>query len=222
MKRSWTSQSIMMSGATDCYQPAERKYELTRKCLEVLSLFKNPVSIITKNYLVTRDRDILTELAQQGLVKVFMSITTLDKELARVLEPRTSIPEARLKAIEVLAKAGIPVGVNAAPMIPGLTDHELPQILKSAADAGAQWSGYTLLRLPYSVSTLFVEWLEEHRPLAKEKVLHYIQELRKGKLNSADFADRMRGRGPRAEQLEQMFSIFSKKYGLNQERMPLL
>lgn len=221
MKPSWEPQSIMMSGATDCYQPAERVYELTRRCLHVLKDFKHPVSIITKNYLVARDRDVLAELAQEGLVKVFLSITTLDKELSRVLEPRTSIPEARLKAIEVLAGAGVPVGVNVAPMIPGLTDHELPNILKAAAEAGAQWSGYTLLRLPYSVSTLFIEWLEEHRPLAKDKVIHYIQDLRNGKMNSADFSDRMSGQGPRAEQLAQMFTIFSKKYGLNKKHLHL-
>lgn len=216
MKKSWEPQSIMMSGATDCYQPAEKKYELSRRCLEVLRDFKHPVGIITKNNLITRDIDILSEMAKDDLVMVFLSITTLDADLARVLEPRTSSPDGRLKAIRALRDAGIPVGVNVAPIIPGLTDHELPAILKSAKEAGAEWSGYTLLRLPYSVSTLFTEWLDIHRPLAKDKVLNYIRELRGGKLNSAEFGDRMRGQGPRAESLKQMFNIFSDKFGFNQ------
>ncbi len=221
MKRSWEPQYIMMSGATDCYQPAERKYQLTRQVLEVLREFKNPVSIITKNALVTRDIDILKDLAREGLVEVYLSVTTLDQDLSMALEPRTSVPRARLRAIELLAQAGIPVGVNVAPVIPGLTDHEMPQILKAASEAGARFSGFTMLRLPYSVSTLFIEWLEANRPLAKDKVVHYIQDLRGGKMNSADFADRMRGVGPRAEQVERLYSIFSKKYGFDRERIGL-
>lgn len=221
MKKSWRPQAIMMSGITDCYQPAERKFELTRQCLQVLLEFKNPISIITKNHLVTRDIDILSQMAKDNLIVVMLSITTLDAELARVLEPRTSAPMARLKAIRLLSQAGVPVGVNAAPMIPGLTEHEMPAIFKAAKEAGAQWAGYTLLRLPYSVSNMFIEWLEEHRPLSKDKVLNYIRELRGGELNSAEFGTRMKGVGPRAKNLRQMYKIFTKKYALNEEELKL-
>lgn len=221
MKPSWTPQSIMMSGATDCYQPSERNFKLTRQCLKVFEQFKNPVGIITKNHLVTRDIDILSKMAQDNLVKVFLSITTLDASLGRVLEPRTSSPQGRLDAIKLLAEANIPVGVNIAPVIPGLTDHEMPAILKAAYEAGARSADYILLRLPYSVSELFTEWLEEHRPLNKDKVLNYIKDIRSGKLNSSEFGERMKGSGPRAEQIAQMFKLFSKKHGFNKQSIKL-
>src|SRR5690606_21627821 len=141
------------------YQPAERRFEITRKCLEVFAEFKNPVGLITKNFLITRDVDLISDLAKEQLAAVYISVTTLDHELGRVMEPRTSAPQSRLKAIEILAKAGVPVGVNVGPVIPGLTDHELPAILKAAAEAGATQAGYILLRLPYSVKDLFYKWL---------------------------------------------------------------
>lgn len=215
MSKSYQPEPIFMSGVTDCYQPIERKLQLTRKCLEVLLKFKNPVGIITKNQLVTRDIDLLKQFAEFGGVLVFLSITTLDSDLCAALEPRTSRPEARLRAIKELAKAGIPVGVNVAPVIPGLTDHEMPQILKAASEAGATSAGYTPLRLPLSVTPLFSEWLETHRPEKKEKVLSLIRDLRGGKLNDAEFGSRMRGEGPIAANLEQMFKIYSTKYKLN-------
>jgi DNA repair photolyase len=221
MKKSWVPDTIVMSGVTDCYQPLEREYKLTRGCLEVLNKFKNPGAIITKNYLVTRDIDILKEMASYNGIVVTISITTLDTELVSTLEPRTSRPAARLRAIEELANAGIPVGVNVAPTILGLTDHEMPSILKAAADAGATSAGYTMLRLPHAVAPLFEEWLEVHRPLRKSKVLEALKDVRGGKLYQSDFGSRMVGTGPRAEQLAQLFEVYSRKYGLNRRNWRL-
>jgi DNA repair photolyase len=221
MSSSWQPDVIHIAGITDCYQPAERKFQLTRRVLQVLAEFRNPVSLITKNALITRDIDILQELAANDLVIAYLSVTSLDTELARDLEPRTSTPSARLNAVEQLAKAGIPVGVNVAPVIPGLTDHEMPKILKAAKDAGADFAGYTALRLPYSVSAIFEEWLENHRPLAKAKVLHQIREMRGGKLNDPEFGSRMRGTGPKAKNMNTMFKLFTKQLGLNQREHAL-
>lgn len=221
MKPSWKPAVIAMSGITDCYQPLERKWQLTRQCLEVLLEFKNPVSLITKNALITRDLDILREMASYQGVLAFLSITSLDDELVKVLEPRTSRPAARLKAIESLATAGVPVGVNVAPCIPGLNDHEMPAILKAARDAGAQYAGYVPLRLPSVVAPLFEEWLEVHRPLKKSKVLNSVRDIRGGKINDPNFGSRMKGEGPRAEQMAQMFKLYTRKYGLNVEDFEL-
>lgn len=221
MSRTWKPECIHISGITDCYQPAERRYELTRKCLMVLAEFRNPVSLITKNQLITRDVDVLRELAAGDLVSTCLSVTTLDTQLGRALEPRTSSPSARLRAIETLAKAGIPVGVNVAPLIPGLTDRELPRILKAARDAGAQSAGYTLLRLPYSVKDIFSEWLEKNRPLAKEKVLHQVRDVRDGKLNDPEFGSRMRGAGATADNIRNLFQVFTTKYGFGQRSRTL-
>ncbi len=215
MKKSWKPTTINMSGVTDCYQPSERKLEITRRCLQVLAEFRNPVFIITKNYLITRDIDVLAELAKYDCVQVLVSITTLDKELARRMEPRTSAPHMRLKTVEELSKAGIQVHVNMAPLIPGLTDHEIPTLLKAAADAGALSASYIMLRLPYGVKELFPAWLEENYPLKKQKVLNHIREVRGGKLNNADFSRRMSGEGVYAENIEKMFATFRDKYGLN-------
>jgi len=215
MSPRWEPESITVSGVTDCYQPAERKFELTRKCLQVLAEFRNPVVLITKNQLITRDIDVLKELAEEQLVIAFISITTLDPELARVMEPRTSSPQGRLSAVRRLAEAGIPVGVMVAPIIPGLTDHEIPAILKAAAEAGAYSAGHTVVRLPHSVKDLFAQWLETNRPDAKEKVLKYIREVRGGKLNDPGFGSRMRGDGPRADNIHQLFHTFAEKYGLS-------
>ncbi|MES3038106.1 MAG: PA0069 family radical SAM protein [Bdellovibrionota bacterium] len=217
MSKSWEPATIAMSGITDCYQPIERKLEITRRCLQVLNEFKNPVAIITKNALVTRDVDILSELASVGAAEVFISVTTLDSELCGFLEPRTSRPTARLKAIETLAKAGIPVGVNVAPVIPGLTDHEMPSILKAAADAGATSAGYVPLRLPTTVLTVFTQWLDTHRPDRKEKILSAIRDIRGGKLNDANFGSRMSGQGPVADNMKQMFQIYSRREHLNEK-----
>src|SRR5690348_11620899 len=158
----WEPQTLVMSGVTDPYQPVERRLRITRGCLEVLAQFRNPVGIITKNQLVTRDLDLLSELAQHQAACVTISITTLDPALGRIMEPRTSTPELRLEAIARLAEAGVPVGVNVAPTIPGLTDHEMPSILAAAKEAGAKWAGIVVLRLPWAVAPLFEHWLEEH------------------------------------------------------------
>ncbi|HMP82527.1 MAG TPA: PA0069 family radical SAM protein [Verrucomicrobiota bacterium] len=212
----WKPQTIAMSGVTDCYQPAERKLQLTRRVLEVLLEFRNPVGIVTKNFLVTRDSDLLSQLAKFDCAMVFISITTLDPELTQKLEPRASLPKMRLAAIKKLREAGVPVGVMAAPMIPGLNDHEMPAILKAAAEAGAQTAGCIPLRLPFAVKDIFSDWLTRHFPDRKENVLNRLRSLRGGKLNDANFGSRMEGQGVWAEQLQQMFEVATRKAGLNQ------
>lgn len=221
MKRSWKPEPIMTSGVTDCYQPIERRFQLTRKCLEVLAEFKNPVGIITKNFLVTRDVDILSKMASEDLASVTLSITTLDDHLARIMEPRTSSPQRRLEAIKILSESGIPVSVNVAPIIPGLTDHEIPRILEAAAKAGARSAGMVVVRLPHSVKDLFSEWLESNFPEKKEKVLGAIRDIRDGKLYNADFETRMTGTGPRADHIAEVFQMFRRKYFLKREYKPL-
>lgn len=212
--RSWVPQTIGMSGITDCYQPIERKLGITRQCLEVLEEFRNPVLIVTKNYLITRDIDLLKQLNAYQAVAVFISITTLDKQLARSMEPRASRPDLRLKAVRELSDAGIPVGVLMAPIIPGLTDSEIPAVLKAAANSGAWTAGYTMLRLPYGVKDLFQDWLDVHYPLRKQKILSHIREVRGGKLNSAEYGARMRGEGEYAAHIAQFFSMNKKRFGL--------
>jgi DNA repair photolyase len=218
---SWQCETIAMSGVTDCYQPAERRLRLTRRCLEVLADFRNPVSIITKNHLVTRDVDILGEMAGWGGAGVNVSITTLDPALQQVMEPRTSAPRLRLQAVETLARAGVRVRVLAAPMIPGLNDHELPAILRAAADAGARAASFIPLRLPFAVKALFEEWLRTHYPDRAEKVLHRVREIRGGKLNDPRFGSRMRGEGEYAGQLKALFSASCHKLGLATALTPL-
>ena len=210
----WKPQVLAMSGVTDPYQPIERRLKLTRRCLEVLAEFRNPVGIVTKNYLVTRDIDLLGELARHDAAVVFVSVTTLDNELARVMEPRTAQPAARLRTIAELAKAGVPTGAMVAPVIPGLTDHELPAIVKAAAEAGAQFAGMVPVRLPYAVKDLFQQWLERHFPDRKAKVLAQIRAIRGGKLNESEFGKRMQGEGIFAEQMTQMFDVACRKAGI--------
>jgi DNA repair photolyase len=217
----WNGEPIALSGVTDPYQPIERKLRITRGCLEVLAEARNPVAMITKNHLITRDTDLLAELASIGGAMVNLSITTLDHELQRVMEPRASTPARRLDAVRELTAAGIPVGVLVAPVIPGLTDHELPAILQAAADAGARSAGFVPLRLPYGLSDLFEQWLETHFPTRKEKVLHRIREIRGGKLNDPNFGSRMRGEGEYADQIRALFHVAARKAGLNQERAQL-
>ncbi|MDQ3280974.1 MAG: PA0069 family radical SAM protein [Acidobacteriota bacterium] len=219
--KKWQPKVLAISGVTDPYQPIERKLRLTRGCLEVLADFRNPVGIITKNHLVTRDADVLGELAQFNAARVFISITTLDAKLARIMEPRTSTPELRLEAVRTLAQAGVPVGVMVAPTIPGITDHEMPSILAAAKEAGAQWAGFVVLRLPWAVAPLFERWLEEHFPDRKEKVLNRMRDLRGGKLYDAQWGLRGRGTGIFADQIESLFDITCRKLGLNEERREL-
>jgi DNA repair photolyase len=221
LSSSWKGDLICFSGNTDCYQPVERQMRLTRRCLEVMAEFLNPVSVITKNELVTRDLDLLQELARHDAACVTLSVTTLDDELCAALEPRTSRPRARLRAIETLAKAGIPVCVNVAPVIPGLTDHEMPKILKAAREAGACEAGYQPVRLPLTVEKVFTEWLDVHFPDRKSKVLELIRSMRGGKLNDGRFGSRFRGEGPIAGALRQMFDIYSRKEGLQRKKHKL-
>lgn len=216
----WKPTPLAMSGVTDPYQPIERRLELTRRCLEVLLEFRQPVGIITKNFLVTRDIDILREMAADRAAAVTLSVTSLDRSLQGIMEPRTSIPSRRLKAIEMLAKAGVPVGVNVAPVIPGLTDHELPAIVEAAVNAGATSASYIIVRLPLAVAPLFEEWLGHHFPHRKEKVLNRLRSLRGGKLNNAGFGERMRGEGPYAEQVAGMFSVACARAGITRGQGP--
>jgi DNA repair photolyase len=209
----WQPQTIVMSGVTDCYQPVERKLKLTRRCLEVMLEFRNPVAIITKNFLVTRDLDLLSELAKHQCASVCLSVTTLDNDLRKVMEPRTSPPSARLAAIRKLTDAKIPVSVNVAPIIPGLTDHEMPKILQAAHDAGATSAGFTVVRLPYANAPLFEQWLQTHFPDRKEKVLNRLKAMRGGKLYDAEWGKRFRGEGIFAEQIAQMFDVARRKAG---------
>jgi DNA repair photolyase len=210
----WKPQVLAMSGVTDCYQPIERRLQLTRRCLAVLAEFRNPIGVITKNHLVTRDIDLLRELAAHQAVAVNLSITSLNSDLARQLEPRASSPGHRLAAIQALRQAGIPAGVLLAPVIPALNDYEIPSILKAAKQAGAQWAGMVVLRLPLTVAPVFEQWLEQHAPERKAKVLDRIRALRGGKLNDPRFGNRMRGEGIFAEQIEQMFDVARRKVGI--------
>lgn len=209
----WKPQQLAMSGVTDCYQPIERRLQLTRRCLAVLAEFRNPVGIVTKNHLVTRDIDVLRELAAYHAVEVNLSINSLDNELARNLEPRASLPGHRLAAVEALARAGIPVGVLVAPVIPALNEYEIPAVLQAARNAGAQWADMTVLRLPFAVAPLFEQWLQRHAPEKKEKVLGRIRAMRGGKLNDAQFGARMHGQGIYAEQISQMFRVARQRAG---------
>ncbi|MCI0358347.1 MAG: PA0069 family radical SAM protein [Planctomycetaceae bacterium] len=220
-RKGWTAEPIMMSGVTDCYQPAERQFRLTRGILEVLFEAHQPVCLITKNSLVCRDIDILAPLAERRLVGVAISITTLDAELARTLEPRTATPAARLRAIRELSAAGVSVRAMVAPIIPGLNDAEIPAILSAAKEAGACGAGHVMLRLPLNVAPVFMHWLQTHRPLAAERIESLIRAVRGGKLNDARFGSRMSGSGPYADGIEKTFDLFVHKLGLDAPSLPL-
>jgi DNA repair photolyase len=212
---------IMFSGVTDCYQPIERKLELTRRCLEVALEARQPIAMATKNALVTRDLDILQEMAKHRIVSVAISVTTLDQSLVQVMEPRTSSPAARLRAIEKLAHAGVRTHVLVAPVIPGLTDHVIPSILQAARDAGAHSAGYVLLRLPLTVEPVFLEWLARTQPEKKRKVDSRIRATHGGKLYVGQFGVRMKGQGEIAEQIRRTFAVFTHRYGLDKKHEPL-
>ncbi|MEI8019208.1 MAG: PA0069 family radical SAM protein [Schlesneria sp.] len=212
---------VMMSGVTDCYQPAERHFQLTRKCLEVALEARQPIAVITKNALVTRDLDLLKPMAERNLISIALSITSLDQALTRVMEPRTSSPTARLRAIRELSDAGIPTHVMVAPIIPSLNDSEVPAILRAARDAGATSAAYVLLRLPLTVKPVFLEWLARHLPNQREKIESRLRETRGGQLYESDFGTRMTGRGEMADQIRQTFDVFAKKYDLIHGHPPL-
>jgi DNA repair photolyase len=208
----------MLSGNTDCFQPVERKLKITRGLLKVFLKFKNPVAIITKNSLIERDLDILSELNKLNLVCVTLSIPTLNKQIAQVMEPRTATPSRRMQTVENLAKLGIPVNVNIAPVIPALTDDTIPFVIKSAADAGAKSIGRVILRLPWQNKDLFVDWVHKNFPERANKILNRIKDLRDGELYKSEFGTRMRGEGEWAETISKIFRINCEKYGLNKER----
>lgn len=210
----WVPEPIALSGVTDCYQPVERRLEITRGCLAVLAEFRQPVMIITKNHLVTRDVDHLASLAAHDATAVYISITTLDPDLASRLEPRASRPAHRLDAIRTLTEAGVPAGVLTAPIIPGLNEPEIPAILEAAAKAGARFAGYTILRLPHAVKDIFRDWLEAHFPDRVDRILGRVRDLRGGNLNDPTFRTRLRGKGAQADDIAALFRLTRRRAGL--------
>ena len=217
----WEPQTVSISGVTDPYQPVERRLRLTRRCLEIFAEFRNPVGVVTKSALIARDADLLAELASASAAVACVSVTTLDPELARLMEPRAATPAARLKALGALVKAGVPAGVMVAPVIPGLTDHEAPAILRAAADAGASFAAYVVLRLPGAVEGVFTNWLEQHFPQRKEKVLGRLREARGGNLYDPRFGWRMRATGTWADLFGDLFRVARRKAGIG-ENFPKL
>ena len=220
MKKSWKPQVVVISGVTDCYQPAERKLKITRGLLEVFAEFRNPVGLITKNHLVTRDIDLLSDLARDNLARVSISITSLRNEIQHVMEPRTSIPARRLAAVSALAKAGVSVNVMVAPIIPGLSDQSMEASLEAAAEAGATMAGYTLMRLPNELKDLFREWLVAHYPLRADHVMSIVRQMRGGRENDPSFGTRMSGTGNYAELIEKRFDIACRRFGMNRRELP--
>jgi DNA repair photolyase len=208
----WNALPISLSGNTDCYQPLERKLEITRGILKIFTNYRHPVGIITKNSLILRDLDLLTDLAKDNLVHVYVSITTLNEELRGSMEPRTASALKRLKTVSVLAGAGVPVGVMNAPIVPGLNDHEIPNILKAAADAGARTAGMTMVRLNGSIGQIFEDWLKKNYPNQSEKVMNQIAAVHGGNINDSQFGRRMSGEGSYAEAIHQLFRSSRKKY----------
>ena len=220
-RAAWVPEPIALAPNTDAYQPGERQFRLTRRLLEVAAEFKQPIALITKNALVLRDLDILGPMAAEGLVQANVSVTTLDAELARTMEPRTSTPAARLRAIRGLAEAGVPVRVLVAPVIPGLTDTEIPAILAAAKEAGAKSAAYTMLRLPLTVAPVFLEWLGRCYPDRAARIEGRIRGVRGGRLNSPDFGERMSGDGEIARQIAGLFQTFAARHGLDGRLPPL-
>jgi DNA repair photolyase len=219
--RKHETETVVLSGVTDCYQPAERKYRITRGCLEVALAARQPVGIITKNALVTRDLDLLSAMSELKIVGVSVSITTLNTELARSMEPRTSPPASRLEAIAKLTQAGVRTVVMIGPVIPGLNDSEIPDILRAAREAGALSAAHVLLRLPWAVRPIFLDWLHRAQSTSAPRVESRIRSTRDGKLNDPNFGSRHRGSGEVAEQVHRTFQIFARKYGLDKRLPPL-
>jgi DNA repair photolyase len=220
--RGWKPQVVMLSGDTDCYQPIERKLGITRRCLEVFLRYRNPVSIVTKNALIERDIELLRALASLNLLLVTISITSLNQDLIRRMEPRTSTPARKLETVELLANAGVPVGVNVCPIIPGLNDMEIPSILDEVSRRGAKHAGYTIVRLPNAVKDLFVDWLQREMPERAPAILNRIRDVRNGNLSCYDFGERLMGEGRIAEAIEQLFHTSCKRLHLNETKVSLL
>lgn len=206
---------IALGANTDPYQPIERRYRLTREILEVLSAYNHPAGITTKSANVMRDIDLLADMAKRKLMKVYLSVTTLDRDLARVMEPRASTPSKRLEAIRVLSDAGIPVGISVAPIIPGLTDHEIEAIVQAGAEAGASSVSWTVLRMPLEIKELFTEWLDAHHPLKAKRIMDLVRDCHGGALYKSDFATRMKGSGPYATLIRRRVLAAAKRYGLD-------
>jgi DNA repair photolyase len=220
-RRAWHGAPLGLSGVTDCYQPVERRLQLTRKCLEVMVECRQPVGVVTKSALVARDADLLADLARDHAAEVCLTVTTLDEPLRRALEPRAATSDARLDAVARIAARGVPVGVLVSPVIPGLTDHEIPRILRRAREAGATYSHFQMLRLPHGVGALFDEWLTRHVPDRKEKILGRLRQVRLGCLPDARFGHRMRGDGPMADLAVQLFDRARTRFGLADAPRPL-
>ncbi|WP_219224346.1 PA0069 family radical SAM protein [Pedobacter antarcticus] len=220
-RKSWDASVISLSGNTDCYQPAERKYRITRELLRIAADYGQPVSLITKNALILRDLDILKELAARNLCAVYLSINSLNEDLRLKMEPRTATAKQRLKVLSALSDAGIPAGVMVAPLIPGLSDHEIPSILKEVTACGAIHAGYTVVRLNGAISVIFRDWLEQNFPDRAEKVWHQIQSCHQGAVNDSRFGTRMRGEGNIAKMIQDTFRLHCRLNGLNKERIKL-
>jgi len=210
---------ISLSGNTDCYQPIERKMRITRALLEICLEYRNPVGILSKNALVLRDTDIIQELAKMNLVRVFSSITSLDEDLRRVMEPRTASYRSRLKVVETLSTLGIPTGIMNAPLIPGLNDMHMHDVLKAASEAGAKWAGYTVVRLNGAIGGIFKDWLWKTFPDRAEKVWHQISDCHEGNVNDSRWGNRIVGDGKFAELIKTQFELYCRKYHLNETRM---
>ena len=215
-KPSYRCETVALGTNTDAYQPVERRLRITRAILEALAEFRHPVVVVTKSNMVVRDLDLLAPMARERRAAAFVSVTTLDRTLARRMEPRAPTPERRLEAIRTMSRAGVPVGVLASPMIPGLNDHELENILEAAAEAGAVRSSYLLLRLPHELKRVFVDWLESHYPSRAGRVLARIRDLRDGALNDPRFGSRMRGEGILADLLQRRYEVASRRLGLGE------
>ena len=221
MHPKWECRPIMLSGNTDCYQPAEQKYRLTRKLLEVCNEFNQPVGILTKNSWIVKDKDILQKMAAKKLVSAMVSVTSFDEDLRRVMEPRTTTAKQRLRVISELSSAGIPTGVMLGPMIPGLNDHEMQRILKKASEAGASFTAYTFIRLNGAIKFLFHDWLHKNFPDRADKVWHMIEDSHDGQVNDSRWGARMRGEGNIAELINQQYKKYGKLYGLDGNRWRL-
>lgn len=219
--KSWEPATISLSGNTDCYQPIERRMKITRALLEICLEYRNPVGIITKNALVLRDLDIIKELASMNLVRVFTSITSLDEGLRQVMEPRTASYKSRLKVVETLSKEGVPTGIMNAPLIPGLNDMHMHDVLKSASDAGAKWAGYTLVRLNGAIGNIFKDWLYKAFPDRADKVWHQICECHDGQVSDSRWGNRIVGDGKYAELIRDQFKLYCRKYNFNEDRSEL-
>jgi DNA repair photolyase len=213
--KKWQGESVAMSGVTDCYQPLEAVYGLTRSCLQTCVRFRNPAAIVTKSYLVVRDADLLSELAHVAEAQVLFSIPLADAETARLIEPGAPTPDRRFEAMRRLSEAGVPVGILTAPIIPGLNDGHIPRLLERAAECGAQTAGFVALRLPGSVEPVFLSRLREAMPLRYQRVVHRIRDMRGGSLNESRFGDRMRGKGIYWESIRQLFEVTARRFGLD-------